>query len=175
MSTRVSEAFRVYPIARSRSVRFIVRAGVYSLLALLHLGIAVWGLIRGRNRRDVGLLRKNTIRYDSSSPWGKSVEYLLYDEVNDITASRGAFLGGNSTICSRLLKRYGIDVYEDLSSAKAALAAADSAEPTDIKEEPAAEDGDLDLSRREPLRRPTIQFACTFAEMGTGPLADAGR
>ena len=62
---------------------------------------------------------------------GKERGYLLYDEVNDILPPEVHSSEEIDDLLSTF-ERYGIDVYEDLSSAKAALAAADpsdSAEP----------------------------------------------
>jgi RNA polymerase primary sigma factor len=67
-------------------------------------------------------------------------------------------------------ERYGIDVYEDLSTAKAALAAADSAEPVETKEEAvAAEDGELDLTPGT-LEKTNDPVRMYLREMGTVPL-----
>jgi RNA polymerase primary sigma factor len=76
---------------------------------------------------------------------GKERGYLLYDEVNAILPAEVHSSEEIDDLLS-MFERYGVDVYEDLSSAKAALAAADSAEPGEVREEPAAEDGDLDLT-----------------------------
>src|SRR5271156_6432748 len=78
---------------------------------------------------------------------GKERGYLLYDEVNDILPAEVHSSEEIDDLLSTF-ERNGIDVYEDLASAKAALAAADSPEPTDIKESEAAasEDGVLDFS-----------------------------
>src|SRR6202043_3466153 len=76
---------------------------------------------------------------------GKERGYLLYDEVNDILPPEVHSSEEIDDLLSTF-ERYGIDVYEDLSSAKAALAASDSAEPIEIKEEAVSEDGKLDLT-----------------------------
>ncbi len=64
---------------------------------------------------------------------GKERGYLLYDEVNDILPPEVHSSEEIDDLLSTF-ERNGIDVYEDLASAKAALAAADSPEPTEIKE-----------------------------------------
>ena len=78
---------------------------------------------------------------------GKERGYLLYDEVNDILPPEVHSSEEIDDLLSTF-ERYGIDVYEDLSSAKAALAASDSAEPLEVKDEPSSssEDGELDLT-----------------------------
>src|ERR1700680_3868861 len=65
---------------------------------------------------------------------GKERGYLLYDEVNDILPAEVHSSEEIDDLLSTF-ERYGIDVYEDLSSAKAALAAADAPEVTETKEE----------------------------------------
>src|SRR3984885_4783240 len=79
---------------------------------------------------------------------GKERGYLLYDEVNDILPPEVHSSEEIDDLLSTF-ERYGIDVYEDLSSAKAALAAADAPEPTEISKDEvvsSSEDGDLDLT-----------------------------
>ena len=56
---------------------------------------------------------------------GKERGYLLYDEVNDILPAEVHSSEEIDDLLSTF-ERYGIDVYEDLSTAKAALAAADA-------------------------------------------------
>ena len=66
---------------------------------------------------------------------GKERGYLLYDEVNDILPPEVHSSEEIDDLLSTF-ERYGIDVYEDLSSAKAALAAADARPPPiEVKEE----------------------------------------
>ena len=77
---------------------------------------------------------------------GKERGYLLYDEVNDILPAEVHSSEEIDDLLSTF-ERYGIDVYEDLSSAKAALAAADSAESAEVKEESPAEESDLGPAR----------------------------
>ena len=58
---------------------------------------------------------------------GKERGYLLYDEVNDILPPEVHSSEEIDDLLSTF-ERYGIDVYEDLSSAKAALAASESSD-----------------------------------------------
>ncbi len=79
---------------------------------------------------------------------GKERGYLLYDEVNDILPPEVHSSEEIDDLLSTF-ERYGIDVYEDLASAKAALAASDGDAPIEIKEEASpssSEDGELDLT-----------------------------
>ena len=100
---------------------------------------------------------------------GKERGYLLYDEVNDLLPAEVHSSEEIDDLLSTF-ERYGIDVYEDLSTAKAALAAADSgdgAEPA--KEEVASEDGDLDLTPGT-LEKTNDPVRMYLREMGTVPL-----
>jgi RNA polymerase primary sigma factor len=102
---------------------------------------------------------------------GKERGYLLYDEVNDILPPEVHSSEEIDDLLSTF-ERYGIDVYEDLSSAKAALAAADTTEGAEVvvKEEPAAsEDGDLDLTPGT-LEKTNDPVRMYLREMGTVPL-----
>jgi RNA polymerase primary sigma factor len=101
---------------------------------------------------------------------GKERGYLLYDEVNDILPPEVHSSEEIDDLLSTF-ERNGIDVYEDLASAKAALAAADSPEPTEIKESEVAssEDGDLDLSPGT-LEKTNDPVRMYLREMGTVPL-----
>ena len=99
---------------------------------------------------------------------GKERGYLLYDEVNAILPAEVHSSEEIDDLLSTF-ERCGIDVYEDLSSAKAALADADSAEPADFKEEPDAEDGDLDLTPGT-LEKTDDPVRMYLREMGTVPL-----
>ena len=79
---------------------------------------------------------------------GKERGYLLYDEVNDILPAE---IHSSDEIDDLLstFERYGIDIYEDAAAAKVARAALDAAEPAEpeAKEEPAgADESDLDLT-----------------------------
>jgi len=100
---------------------------------------------------------------------GKERGYLLYDEVNDILPAEVHSSEEIDDLLSTF-ERYGIDVYEDLSSAKAALAAADSPETSEsAKEEVASEDGDLDLTPGT-LEKTNDPVRMYLREMGTVPL-----
>jgi RNA polymerase primary sigma factor len=101
---------------------------------------------------------------------GKERGYLLYDEVNDILPPEVHSSEEIDDLLSTF-ERYGIDVYEDLSSAKAALAAADSSDSAEApaKEEQASEDGDLDLTPGT-LEKTNDPVRMYLREMGTVPL-----
>ena len=100
---------------------------------------------------------------------GKERGYLLYDEVNDILPPEVHSSEEIDDLLSTF-ERNGIDVYEDLASAKAALAAADSTEPSEIKEsEGPSEEGDLDLSPGT-LEKTNDPVRMYLREMGTVPL-----
>ncbi len=102
---------------------------------------------------------------------GKERGYLLYDEVNDILPPEVHSSEEIDDLLSTF-ERYGIDVYEDLSSAKAALAAADAPDAVETKEEPsggASEDGELDLTPGT-LEKTNDPVRMYLREMGTVPL-----
>jgi len=100
---------------------------------------------------------------------GKERGYLLYDEVNDILPAEVHSSEEIDDLLSTF-ERYGIDVYEDLSSAKAALAAGDSTETAEpSKEEAVSEDGDLDLTPGS-LEKTNDPVRMYLREMGTVPL-----
>jgi RNA polymerase primary sigma factor len=101
---------------------------------------------------------------------GKERGYLLYDEVNDILPAEVHSSEEIDDLLSTF-ERYGIDVYEDLSSAKAALAAADATDAPEIavKEEVSSEDGDLDLTPGT-LEKTNDPVRMYLREMGTVPL-----
>jgi len=100
---------------------------------------------------------------------GKERGYLLYDEVNDILPAEVHSSEEIDDLLSTF-ERYGIDVYEDLSSAKAAIAAGDASEtPEVVKDEVAAEDGDLDLTPGS-LEKTNDPVRMYLREMGTVPL-----
>ncbi len=102
---------------------------------------------------------------------GKERGYLLYDEVNDILPPEVHSSEEIDDLLSTF-ERYGIDVYEDLSSAKAALAAADPSDTAEVKDEPAssaAEDGELDLTPGT-LEKTNDPVRMYLREMGTVPL-----
>jgi RNA polymerase primary sigma factor len=100
---------------------------------------------------------------------GKERGYLLYDEVNDLLPPE---IHSSEEIDDLLstFERYGIDVYEDLASAKAALAAdsAEVAEPV-AKEESASDEGELDLTPGS-LEKTNDPVRMYLREMGTVPL-----
>jgi RNA polymerase primary sigma factor len=104
---------------------------------------------------------------------GKERGYLLYDEVNDILPAEVHSSEEIDDLLSTF-ERYGIDVYEDLTSAKAALAAADGADGAEVgvaveKEVVASEDGDLDLTPGT-LEKTNDPVRMYLREMGTVPL-----
>jgi RNA polymerase primary sigma factor len=99
---------------------------------------------------------------------GKERGYLLYDEVNDILPPEVHSSEEIDDLLSTF-ERYGIDVYEDLSSAKAALAASDSTEVIEVKEEASSEDGELDLTPGT-LEKTNDPVRMYLREMGTVPL-----
>jgi RNA polymerase primary sigma factor len=104
---------------------------------------------------------------------GKERGYLLYDEVNDILPAEVHSSEEIDDLLSTF-ERYGIDVYEDLATAKAALAAADAdggAEPAkdDTPAASASEDGDLDLTPGT-LEKTNDPVRMYLREMGTVPL-----
>ncbi len=99
---------------------------------------------------------------------GKERGYLLYDEVNDLLPPEVHSSEEIDDLLSTF-ERYGIDVYEDLSSAKAALAADSSDGAESTKEETASEDGDLDLTPGT-LEKTNDPVRMYLREMGTVPL-----
>jgi RNA polymerase primary sigma factor len=104
---------------------------------------------------------------------GKERGYLLYDEVNDILPAEVHSSEEIDDLLSTF-ERYGIDVYEDLSTAKAALAAADGADGAEVgvvaeKEVAASEDGELDLTPGT-LEKTNDPVRMYLREMGTVPL-----
>jgi RNA polymerase primary sigma factor len=99
---------------------------------------------------------------------GKERGYLLYKAVND---SLSAEVHSSEEIDDLLstFERYGIDVYEDLSTAKAALAATDFSEPVETREEPGSDDGKLGL-KPGTLEKTNDPVVIYLREMGTVPL-----
>ena len=101
---------------------------------------------------------------------GKERGYLLYDEVNDMLPAEVRSSEEIDDLLSTL-ERYGIDIYEDVSSATAARAAAEAAQITDTepKEEVTAEEVELDLTpgALEKINDPVRIY---LREMGTVPL-----
>src|SRR6266849_8226663 len=78
---------------------------------------------------------------------GKERGYLLYDEVNDILPAEVHSSEEIDDLLSTF-ERYGIDIYEDAATAKAARAAAEAVETVEAepKEEVATEEVELDLT-----------------------------
>jgi RNA polymerase primary sigma factor len=101
---------------------------------------------------------------------GKERGYLLYDEVNDLLPPEVHSSEEIDELPSAF-ERYGIDVYEDATSAEAAR---DAAEATDFsvvepKEELPIEDSELDLTPRT-LEKTNDPVRSYLREMGTVPL-----
>ncbi|HEV2420817.1 MAG TPA: RNA polymerase sigma factor RpoD [Candidatus Acidoferrales bacterium] len=103
---------------------------------------------------------------------GKERGYLLYDEVNDILPAEVHSSEEIDDLLSTF-ERYGIDVYEDLSSAKAAMAAGEAGEIAEpAKEESSSsttEEVDLDLTPGA-LEKTNDPVRMYLREMGTVPL-----
>jgi RNA polymerase primary sigma factor len=102
---------------------------------------------------------------------GKERGYLLYDEVNDILPPEVHSSEEIDELLSTF-ERYGIDVYEDATSA--AEAARDAAEASDVgviepKEELPIEDSELDLTPGT-LEKTNDPVRSYLREMGTVPL-----
>jgi RNA polymerase primary sigma factor len=98
---------------------------------------------------------------------GKERGYLLYDEVNDILPAEVHSSEEIDDLLSTF-ERYGIDVYEDAASAKAALAAAEPATEgeADAKE---TEEAEIDLTPGA-LEKTNDPVRMYLREMGTVPL-----
>jgi RNA polymerase primary sigma factor len=103
---------------------------------------------------------------------GKERGYLLYDEVNDILPAEVHSSEEIDDLLSTF-ERYGIDVYEDLSSAKAARAGLEGAEPAETEAEPAkefaGEEAEIDLTPGV-LEKTNDPVRMYLREMGTVPL-----
>ena len=102
---------------------------------------------------------------------GKERGYLLYDEVNDILPAEVHSSEEIDDLLSTF-ERYGIDIYEDATVAKAARAALEVAEPGDAepKEElHAGEESELDLTPGA-LEKTNDPVRMYLREMGTVPL-----
>src|SRR6266849_10213464 len=80
---------------------------------------------------------------------GKERGYLLYDEVNDILPAEVHSSEEIDDLLSTF-ERYGIDIYEDAATAKAARAAAEAVETVEAepKEEVATEEGEVAIAKR---------------------------
>ena len=101
---------------------------------------------------------------------GKERGYLLYDEVNDILPPE---VHSSEEIDEMLsaFERYGINIYEDATSAEAAR---DAAKATDFgavepKEGRTTEDSELDLTRGT-IEKTNDPVRLYLREMGTVPL-----
>jgi RNA polymerase primary sigma factor len=101
---------------------------------------------------------------------GKERGYLLYDEVNDLLPAEVHSSEEIEDLLSTF-ECYGIYVYEDVSSAKAARAAAESAEISDTKskEEVTPEEVELDLTPGT-MEKTNDAVRIYLREMGTVPL-----
>jgi RNA polymerase primary sigma factor len=101
---------------------------------------------------------------------GKERGYLLYDEVNDILPAEVHSSEEIDDLLSTF-ERYGIDIYEDAATAKAARAAAELAEPGEAepKEEAQAEELEIDLTPGA-LEKTNDPVRMYLREMGTVPL-----
>ena len=100
---------------------------------------------------------------------GKERGYLLFDEVNDVLPPEVHSPEEIDNLLSTL-ERYHIEIYEDVSAAKAALEAAEPLEPKVIKENGALGDEvELDLTP-DLLERTTDPVRIYLREMGLVPL-----
>jgi len=100
---------------------------------------------------------------------GKERGYLLYDEVNDILPAEVHSSEEIDELLSTF-ERYGIDVYEDVTAAKAARAAAETPDAVETKEAPAEEaELELDLTPGA-LEKTNDPVRMYLREMGTVPL-----
>jgi len=101
---------------------------------------------------------------------GKERGYLLYDEVNDFLPAE---VHSSEEVDDLLttFERNGIDIYEDVSSAKVARAAAKAAESGDAepKEEGPVEEVELDLTPGA-LEKTNDPVRTYLREMGRAPL-----
>jgi RNA polymerase primary sigma factor len=100
---------------------------------------------------------------------GKERGYLLYDEVNDILPAEVHSSEEIDDLLSTF-ERYGINIYEDLATAKAEIGAGEAVE-IDLKEETAAgaDENDLDLTPGA-LEKTNDPVRMYLREMGTVPL-----
>jgi len=102
---------------------------------------------------------------------GKERGYLLYDEVNDLLPAEVHSSEEIDDLLSTF-ERYGIEVYEDISSVKAARAAAEAADhPEEVAAEgrEPAEEPELDLTPGA-LEKTNDPVRMYLREMGTVPL-----
>ncbi len=101
---------------------------------------------------------------------GKERGYLLYDEVNDILPAEVHSSEEIDDLLSTF-ERYGIDVYEDLSSAKAALAAGEAGEAPVKEEATSSSDNEVELDLTPgALEKTNDPVRMYLREMGTVPL-----
>jgi RNA polymerase primary sigma factor len=101
---------------------------------------------------------------------GKERGYLLYGEVKDILPAE-VYSSEEIDDLLSTFERYGIDIYEDASTAKAARAAAEAAEAVEAepKEELPTEEIELDLTPGA-LQKTNDPVRIYLREMGTVPL-----
>jgi RNA polymerase primary sigma factor len=101
---------------------------------------------------------------------GKERGYLLYDEVNDILPAEVHSSEEIDDLLSTF-ERYGIEIYEDANTAKAARAAAEPGEggEAEVKTEEPAEESELDLTPGS-LEKTNDPVRMYLREMGTVPL-----
>ncbi len=98
---------------------------------------------------------------------GKERGYLLYDEVNDLLPAEVHSSEEIDDLLSTF-ERYGVEVYEDVSSAESARAAAEAAE-TEPKEDVVPEEVELDLTPGT-LEKTNDPVRIYLREMGAAPL-----
>ena len=102
---------------------------------------------------------------------GKERGYLLYDEVNDILPAEVHSSEEIDDLLSTF-ERYGIEIYEDANTAKAARAAAEPADgevEVEISKDSPAEESELDLTPGT-LEKTNDPVRMYLREMGTVPL-----
>ncbi len=101
---------------------------------------------------------------------GKERGYLLYDEVNDILPAEVHSSEEIDDLLSTF-ERYGIDIYEDAATAKAARAAVETTEGAEAepKEDAPVEEVELDLTPGA-LEKTNDPVRMYLREMGTVPL-----
>jgi RNA polymerase primary sigma factor len=101
---------------------------------------------------------------------GKERGYLLYDEVNDILPAEVHSSEEIDDLLSTF-ERYGIEIYEDANTAKAARAAAEPGEggEVEVKADEPAEESELDLTPGT-LEKTNDPVRMYLREMGTVPL-----
>jgi RNA polymerase primary sigma factor len=99
---------------------------------------------------------------------GKERGYLLYDEVNDTLPPEVHSSEEIDDLLSTF-ERYGIAIYEDAAAAKAARATVDATDTPETKDEPAAEENELDLTPGN-LEKTNDPVRMYLREMGTVPL-----